>query len=110
MLQWSTAMFKSRQGIKHKIIDSEDSILKLWQIKTVHRLIVNKTVHRLILLTIKPWVFENIVNLRDEQDLIRISMENCNFFLKSESFKVYLLLPWLFKILLHILKVQEFHV
>lgn len=61
-------------------------------------------------LTIKPWVFENIVNLSDEQDLIRISMENCNFFLKSESFKAYLLLPRLFKILLQILKVQEFHV
>lgn len=107
MLQWSTAMFKSRQGIKHKIIDSEDSILKLWQIKTVHRLIVslkntldNKTLSLWKHSEFKWWV-RSYKNLYGKLQL---------FFFKSESFMVYLLLPWLFKILLQILKVQEFHV
>lgn len=100
------AMFKSRQGIKRKSIDSEDGILKLWQIKTVHRLYHWKTP-----LTIKPWVFENIVILSDEQRSYKNLNGKLQFFKKKiDSFKVYLLLPWLFKILLQILKLQEFHV
>ena len=72
------AMFKSRQGIKRKSIDSEDGILKLWQIKTVHRLYHWKTP-----LTIKPWVFENIVILSDEQRSYKNLNGKLQFFKKK---------------------------